>query len=63
MAKSCEKYSNEYVDNTNSAKEHMYFREVSTRTPVNNFVDSSRVQDAAFGCANVAHHGDLASAQ
>ena len=57
------KVLNEYTDDTNSAKEHMYCREVGIGTPVNNFVDPSQVWDAVFGCANMAYYSDLASAQ
>ena len=47
------KVLNEYMDNTNSAQECAYFREVSARTPVNKFVNPSQVWDVAFGCANM----------
>ena len=39
----------EYADDTNSAKEHTNFGEVSAKTPVNDLVDPRWVWDAAFG--------------
>lgn len=53
---------NTYMDDTNSAKESVYFGEVSTRTAFNDFVNPSWVWDAAFGCTNVAYYGDLMGA-
>ena len=53
----------EYSDDTNGAKERVNFGEVSARTPVSNFVDPSRIWDAAFGCTNVTYHGDLMGTQ
>ena len=53
----------EYVDDTNSAKECANLGEVGARTPINDFIDPSRVWDAAFGGENVAYYGDLTGTQ
>ena len=51
------KVLNEYSDYANSAEEGSHFREVFARTPVDDFVDSRRVRDAAFQGANVPYNG------
>ena len=57
------KVLDEYVNDTDGAKECVYFGEVSAGTPVNNFVDPRQVWDAAFRCASMAYYGDLVGAQ
>ena len=54
---------NEYSDDTNGAKEGLHFGEVFAWTPVDDFVYSQRVGDAAFQGANVPYNGNLLRTQ
>ena len=45
------------------AEEGSYFGEVFARAPVDDFVDSRRIGDAAFRCANVPYNGNFSRAQ
>ena len=54
---------NEYSDYANGAEEGSHFREVFAWTPVDNFVNSGRVGDAAFQGANMPYKGNLSHAQ
>ena len=57
------KVLNEYSDYANGAEEGLHFREVFAWTPVDNFVNSQRVRDAAFWGANVPYNSNLSCAQ
>ena len=54
---------NEDTDDTNSAKEGSYFGEVFARAPVDDFVNSQRVRDAAFRGANVPYNSNFSYTQ
>ena len=54
---------NEHLDHTNGAKEGLHFGEVFAQTPVDDFVDSQRVRDAAIQGANVPYNGNLLRTQ
>ena len=54
---------NEYSDYAIGAKEGSYFGEVFAWAPVDDFVDSRRVGDAAFQGANVPYNGNFSHAQ
>ena len=54
---------NEDSDYTDGAEEGSHFGEVFAQTPVDDFVDSQRVGDAAFQGANVPYNGNLSCAQ
>ena len=54
---------NEDSDNADGAKEGSYFREVFAWAPVDDFVDSQRVGDAAFRGANVPYNSNFLHAQ
>ena len=54
------KEDSDYAD---GAKEGLYFGEVFARTPVDNFVNSQRVRDAAVQGANVPYNGNLSHTQ
>ena len=45
------------------AEEGSYFGEVFAWAPVDDFVDSRRIGDAAFRCANVPYNGNFSRAQ
>ena len=53
----------EYLDYSNGAKECLYFGKVFAWSPIDNFVDSGRVCDAAFQSADVAYSSDFPHAQ
>ena len=57
------KVLNEDSDYADGAKEGSHFGEVFAQTPVDNFVDSQGVRDAAFWGANVPYNGNLLCAQ
>ena len=50
-------------DDADGAEERSYFGEVFARAPVDDFVNSRRVGDAAFWGANVPYNGNLSRAQ
>ena len=50
-------------DYANGAEEGLYFGEVFAWAPVDDFVDSRRIGDAAFWCANVPYNGNFLHAQ
>ena len=54
---------NEDSDYADGAEEGSYFGEIFARAPVDDFVDSQRVGDAAFRCANVPYNGNFSRAQ
>ena len=54
---------NEDSDYANSAEKGSYFREVFAWTPIDDFVDSQRVGDAAFWGAYVPYNGNFSHAQ
>ena len=54
---------NEDSDYANGAEEGSYFGEVFAQTPVDDFVDSRRIGDAAFRCANVPYNGNFSRTQ
>ena len=54
---------NEDSDYANGAKEGSHFGEVLARAPVDDFVDSRRIRDAAFRGANVPYNGNFSCAQ
>ena len=54
---------NEDSNDANSAKEGSYFGEVFTRAPVDDFVDSQSIGDAAFRGANVPYNGNFSHTQ
>ena len=54
---------NEDSDYADGAKEGSYFGEVFARAPVDNFVDSRRIGDLAFWCANMPYNGNFSHAQ
>ena len=54
---------NEYSDYADGAKEGSHFGEVFAQTPVDDFVDSRRVGDAAIWGANVPYNGNFSCAQ
>ena len=54
---------NEDSDDADGAEERSYFGEVFARTPVDDFVDSQRIGNAAFRCANVPYNGNFTRAQ
>ena len=45
------------------AEEGSYFGEVFARAPVDDFVDSQRIGDVPFWCANVPYNGNFTRAQ
>ena len=53
------KVLNEDSDYTDGAEEGSYFGEVFAWAPVDDFVNSRRVGDAAFQGANVPYNGNL----
>ena len=57
------KVLNEDSDYADGAEEGSYFGEVFARAPVDAFVDSQRVRDAAFRGANVPYNGNFLHAQ
>ena len=57
------KVLNEDSDYADGAEEGSYFGEVLARAPVDDFVDSRRIGDAAFQCANVPYNGNFSRAQ
>ena len=57
------KVLNEYSDHADGAKEGSHFGEVFTQTPVDDFVDSQRVRDAAIQGANVSYNSNLLHTQ
>ena len=65
MCEQCErvgevsKVLNENPHDANGAKEGLYFGEVYAGTPINNFVNSGRVRNVAFQCANMPYNGNL----
>ena len=54
---------NEYSDYANGAEEGSHFREVFAWTPVDDFVNSGRVGDAAFQGANMPYNSNLSCTQ
>ena len=54
---------NKHSDYANGAEECSYFGEVFARAPVDDFVDSRRIGNAAFRCANVPYNGNFSHAQ
>ena len=54
---------NEDSDYADGAKKGSYFREVFAQTPIDDFVDSRRVRDAAFQGADVPYNSNLTRAQ
>ena len=54
---------NEHSDHADSAEEGSHFREVFAGTPVDDFVNSRWVGDAALRGANVPYNGNLSHAQ
>ena len=54
---------NEDPDYADGAKEGSYFKEVFAQAPVDNFVDSRSVGDAAFWGANVPYNSNFSCAQ
>ena len=54
---------NEDSDDADGAEEGLYFREVFAWAPVDNFVNSRRIRDAAFQGANVPYNGNFSHAQ
>ena len=46
-----------------SAEEGSYFGEVFAQAPVDDFVNSQRIGDAAFQSANVPYNGNFSRAQ
>ena len=54
---------NEDSDDADGAKEGSYFGEVFAWAPVDDFVDSRRIGDAAFRCANVPYNGNFSRTQ
>ena len=54
---------NEDSDYADGAEEGPYFREIFAQAPVDDFVDSRRVRDAAFWGANVPYNGNFLRAQ
>ena len=54
---------NEDSDYADGAEKGLYFREVFAWAPVDNFVDSRRIGDAAFQGANVPYNGNFSRAQ
>ena len=57
------KVLNEDSDYPNCAEEGSYFGEIFAWAPVDDFVNSRRVGDAAFWGANVPYNGNLSRAQ
>ena len=57
------KVLNEDSDDADGAEEGSYFGEVFARAPVDDFVDSQRVGDAAFQGANVPYNSNFSRAQ
>ena len=57
-----ERSLNEHSDYADGAEESLYFGEVFARTPVDDFVDSRRIGDAAFRGANVPYNGNFSRA-
>ena len=54
---------NEDFDYADGAKEGSYFGEVFARAPVDDFVDSRRVRDAAFWGANMPYNGNFSRSE
>ena len=54
---------NEDSNDTDGPEEGSYFREVFAQAPVDDFVDSRRVGDAAFQGANVPYNSNFLCAQ
>ena len=54
---------NEDSDYADSAEEGSYFGEVFARAPVDDFVDSRRIGDAAFRGANMPYNSNFLRAQ
>ena len=54
---------NEDSDYADGAGEGSHFGEIFARAPVDDFVDSRRIGDAAFRCANVPYNGNFSCAQ
>ena len=57
------KVLNEDSDYADGAEEGSHFREIFARAPVDDFVNSQRIGDAAFRCANVPYNGNFSRAQ
>ena len=57
------KVLNEYSDYADGAEEGLHFGEVFSGTPVDDFVDSRRVRDAAFWGANIPCNGNVSCTQ
>ena len=53
---------NEDSDDADGAEERSYFGEVFARAPVDDFVNSRRIGNAAFRCANVPYNGKFSRA-
>ena len=54
---------NKDSNDADGAEEGSYFGEVFAWAPVNDFVDSQRIGDAAFWCANVPYNGNFSRTQ
>ena len=54
---------NEDSDYADGAEKGLYFGEVFAQTPVDDLVDSQRIGDTAFRCANVPYNGNFSHAQ
>ena len=54
---------NEDSDYADGAEEGSYFREVFARAPVDDFVDSRRIGNAAFRGANMPYNGNFSHTQ
>ena len=50
-------------NNADGAEKGSYFGEIFARAPVDDFVDSRRIGDAAFRGANVPYNGNFLRAQ
>ena len=57
------KVLNEDSDYADGAEKGSYLGEVFAQTPIDDFVNSRRVGDAAFRGANVPYNGNLTCAQ
>ena len=57
------KVMNEDSNDADGPEEGLYFGEVFAWAPVDDFVDSRRVRDAAFQGADVPYNGNFSCAQ
>ena len=58
-----ERVLDEDSNDANGPEEGSHFREVFAQAPVDDFVDSQRIGDAAFQGANVPYNGNFSHAQ